>query len=66
MLSEKMDTERKDDYEVVKVQQKNREDLESYKELLKKELDSIRSLVGEQILLEVVLPIVESYSTLQE
>jgi len=43
-----MDPERKDDYEVVKVQQKNREDLESYKELLKKELDSIRSLVDNE------------------
>jgi len=41
-----MDSERKDPYEVVKVQEKNREDLESYKELLKKELDSIRALVG--------------------
>jgi len=41
-----MDTERKDYYEVAKVQEKNREDLESYQELLKKELDSIRALVG--------------------
>ncbi len=41
-----MDTERKDYYEVVKVQERNQEDLESYKELLKKELDSIKSLVG--------------------
>ncbi|MHA2037877.1 MAG: hypothetical protein ACW972_09285 [Promethearchaeota archaeon] len=41
-----MDTERKDYYEVSKVQERNQEDLESYKELLKKELDSIKSLVG--------------------
>ena len=41
-----MDTERKDNYEVAKVQEKNQEDLDSYKELLKKELASIKSLVG--------------------
>jgi len=41
-----MDSERKDHYEVAKIQEKNREDLESYRELLKKELDSIRTLVG--------------------
>jgi hypothetical protein len=41
-----MDAEREDYYGVAKVQEKNQEDLDSYKEILKKELDSIRSLVG--------------------
>ena len=41
-----MDPERKDQYEATKVQEKNREELDSYKELLKKELDSIKNLVG--------------------
>ena len=40
-----MNAERNDNYEVAKVQEKNRKDLESYREILKKELDSIRSLV---------------------
>jgi len=40
-----MNAERHDNYEVAKVQEKNRKDLESYREILKKELDSIRSLV---------------------
>ncbi len=43
-----MDTERNDQYEATKAQEKNREDLESYKELLKKELDSIRTLVSSE------------------
>ena len=43
-----MEPERKDHYEATKVQEKNREDLDSYKELLKKELDSIRNLVGSE------------------
>jgi hypothetical protein len=41
-----MDNERNDQYEATRVQEKSREDLESYKELLKKELDSIRTLVS--------------------
>ncbi|MHA1933024.1 MAG: hypothetical protein ACW96X_10810 [Promethearchaeota archaeon] len=41
-----MEEERKDYYEVAEVQEKSREDLDSYKELLKRELESIRTLVG--------------------
>ncbi len=43
-----MDPERNDQYEAANAQEKNREDLESYKELLKKELDSIRTLVSSE------------------
>ncbi|KKM79160.1 hypothetical protein LCGC14_1352720 [marine sediment metagenome] len=45
---EKMDTERKEQNEDSKIQEKNREDLASYQELLKKELNSIRNLVGSE------------------
>lgn len=41
-----MDPERKDHYDVAKTQEKNSEDLDSYKKMLKKELDSIRTLVN--------------------
>lgn len=43
-----MDTERRDHYDVAKAQEKNSEDLESYRDLLKKELDSIRTLLGDE------------------
>jgi len=43
-----MDSERKDYHDLDKVQEKSSEDLESYKKLLEKELDSIRGLVNSE------------------
>ncbi|GAH25027.1 unnamed protein product, partial [marine sediment metagenome] len=46
MLSEKMNAERNDNYEVAKVQEKNRKDLESYRELSEVKFGSLMPFVS--------------------